>query len=949
MKSPLLLVLALALIAAPAGTVLLDDSFSTGNSQIQDLPNNSVWLFNGRTNNLRTDAPGSVTIDMTPAGGSSEAAWAFFTDAGKPVTLGTGDKLVVAVTFSTSGFLANGQDIRFGVLDSLGTRNTTNLAGGMNDATFIGDTGYGVDFYPSGTGNPFVLGRRATLSNANVFNNFGDFATVVGTGASDRQTLADDTPYTLTYTIERLTDSTTQLTTDVSGGNLSGLTFSGIENNSSPYSTFDYFAFRVSGTSFATKLSFSRLFVQFIPSAPKIIVQPQPLALTLQVGSSVSMAVAASGSALTYQWQKDGKSVTGNDSALTPTLALKNLQLADAGSYTAVVTNSGGSVASSPVALKVSTTPVPPAPIITTQPSSQIAVLGSAASLSVQATGAGPLYQWFKNGVLIPGATAATLTFNPAKVIDSGSYTVTISNSSGSVVSSAAQLTVVSAISAIGFFPWPGYTSRCVDGSLSLDFDAPVALGKTGKLRVINSAGKAVDTIDLANNPQTRSIGGTSFSYFPLIVTGKHVDIYFHAPLAYGETYTISADAGVLTDVTGAPWSGIQAADGWTFSTQASGPAPGLDTIQIAQDDSGDFCTVQSGIDYVPSGNTKLVTVSVAPGTYNEINYVTSTKPFIKVQGQDRDSTVIQYSNNANLNQGNNRSMFGVDAPDFTLENITLWNTTLKGGSQAEAFRGNNSRILLNHVNLKSYQDTLLLQGLGLVNDSYIEGDVDFLWGVGTVFVQNSEIKGVSSSGYYTQIRNTQTQNGMVFVNSRLSAPDGVTGMYLARIDPTVFPYSQVAFINSTMGPHIIADGWLLNNATTAPNVQFWEYKSVTPDGTPVDISKRAAFSRQLTDSEAAKWSDPAFVLGGWVPPTVTASLVGSKIVARWTGPTRRSGAAWIGLFNGHGALLSQRAIGNDGTSSGTVVFDADPSGVETRLFLDAAKAASTTSRVRKQ
>ena len=44
---------------------------------------------------------------------------------------------------------------------------------------------------------------------------------------------------------------------------------------------------------------------------------------------------------------------------------------------------------------------------------------------------------------------------------------------------------------------------------------------------------------------------------------------------------------------------------------------------------------------------------------------------------------MIQYANNANLNTGNPRAMFGVDASDFTLENITLYNTTPRGGSIA--------------------------------------------------------------------------------------------------------------------------------------------------------------------------------------------------------------------------------------------------------------------------
>jgi len=62
---------------------------------------------------------------------------------------------------------------------------------------------------------------------------------------------------------------------------------------------------------------------------------------------------------------------------------------------------------------------------------------------------------------------------------------------------------------------------------------------------------------------------------------------------------------------------------------------------------------------------------------------VRSNKPFISLVGEDREETVIQYPNNNNLNgaiTGLARAMFGVDANDFVLENLTLHNTTPHGG-----------------------------------------------------------------------------------------------------------------------------------------------------------------------------------------------------------------------------------------------------------------------------
>jgi pectin methylesterase-like acyl-CoA thioesterase len=348
----------------------------------------------------------------------------------------------------------------------------------------------------------------------------------------------------------------------------------------------------------------------------------------------------------------------------------------------------------------------------------------------------------------------------------------------------------------------------------------------------------------------------------------------------------------------------------------------------------------------VPDNNTQPTTITVRTGPpYTGIIHVPANKPFLTVRGEDRNLTVVQYPNNNSLNPTvSSRSTFGVDAADFTLRDITVVNTTPHGGSQAEAFRGNNLRILLDRVNLKSFQDTLMLQGGGFVNNSYIEGDVDFMWGSGAVYFQNSELKAVTSSGYYTQIRNGQGQNGNVYVNCRLTAADGVTGMYLARIDPTVFPYSQVVYINTAMGAHIIPAGWLLNNATTAPNVQFWEYKSTDATGAALNVSQRAPFSRQLSAAEAAQWSDPAFVLGGWSPLTLNVSASASSLRVHWTAAAGHSAADRVALFVAGVPFVSQRT--GAGTS-GDLEFPAISGPYEFRYFEDGdpAPRASISAR----
>jgi hypothetical protein len=83
-------------------------------------------------------------------------------------------------------------------------------------------------------------------------------------------------------------------------------------------------------------------------------------------------------------------------------------------------------------------------PRITSQPTSQTNILGSAAMFNVMAAGTQPLcYQWRFNGNPIAGATNATLTLTNLHLNQAGSYQVALSNLFGKVTSSNATLSVL--------------------------------------------------------------------------------------------------------------------------------------------------------------------------------------------------------------------------------------------------------------------------------------------------------------------------------------------------------------------------------------------------------------------------------------------------------------------------------------------------------------------------
>jgi pectin methylesterase-like acyl-CoA thioesterase len=296
----------------------------------------------------------------------------------------------------------------------------------------------------------------------------------------------------------------------------------------------------------------------------------------------------------------------------------------------------------------------------------------------------------------------------------------------------------------------------------------------------------------------------------------------------------------------------------------------GAKDLVAAADGSGDFTTVQAAINAVPANADTRTTILVRKGTYHELIVVPAEKKKLTLRGEDRKQTVIAATNNARLNPAR-REMFTLLADDFRLENITLHNTTLKGGSQAETIRVRADRVVLDRCDFKSFQDTLRLDGRVYVRECYIEGDVDFIWGAGTVYFDRCDILAVHD-GYLVQSRNGADRLGYVFVDCHIDTAPGLTRFVLARIDPGRFPQSHVAFINCAMGKSVTPAGWVFDGpgaAASKATTRFWEFQSTDLAGKPLDVSQRIAGSRQLTAADAAQQRNLAFVLGGadkWNP-----------------------------------------------------------------------------------
>lgn len=183
-------------------------------------------------------------------------------------------------------------------------------------------------------------------------------------------------------------------------------------------------------------------FSQYLTSTqapPKIV--SHPVKNIQPGGQPASFWVAATGRApLRYQWQKNGADIPGATSLWYTT---PPVTLVDSGStFRAVVSNSWGAATSSNAILAVTATVSDPA--LSAQPTNLTVLAGQPALFSVSAAGTAPLrYQWLKNGVAIPGATASSLALPATLSTDCGAtFRAVVSNPLGSVTSVAATLAV---------------------------------------------------------------------------------------------------------------------------------------------------------------------------------------------------------------------------------------------------------------------------------------------------------------------------------------------------------------------------------------------------------------------------------------------------------------------------------------------------------------------------
>ena len=199
-----------------------------------------------------------------------------------------------------------------------------------------------------------------------------------------------------------------------------------------------------------------------------------PTNKTVNASQSATLSAIVSNSApfsaepLTLQWQLNGNDVVG---ATNNSLTISNAFATNAGTYTLIAANCGGSSSASAVLSVVD-------PVITTHPMDQNIHGGSNITFVVTAVGSESLtYQWALNGTNLVGKTASTLVLTNVQTADAGTYVVLVTNDFGQAFSSNAVLSVF----------WP------------LEFQSSTILNNQARLILVGEPG-ATNAIEVSSN-----------------------------------------------------------------------------------------------------------------------------------------------------------------------------------------------------------------------------------------------------------------------------------------------------------------------------------------------------------------------------------------------------------------------------------------------------------------
>ena len=407
--------------------------------------------------------------------------------------------------------------------------------------------------------------------------------------------------------------------------------------------------------------------------------------------------------------------------------------------------------------------------------------------------------------------------------------------------------------------PTEGSTSASARGNIVLSFNERVKAG-TG-------------SVMLNGEELTGSFGSKSVTYA------------YHG-LSYGQQYTLSIGADAITDLSG---NAFPARDITFTVMERPQPIAKVFDAVVAQDGTGNYKTVQEAIDAAPTGRISPWLIFVKNGTYEELVTIPENKPFIHLIGQDKEKTVICYwinnggtndigweysTNNPNSKTYGKQGVVQVNSTDFYTENISYidsYGVERQAGPMGLAMSSRNDRQAFNNCQFRSYQDTWYTDvrnssARQYVNNCLIEGAVDFYYGAGDNFIENSTFRlAREGSVIVAPSHQAGTKWGYVMVNNVIDGKGGANKLGRAWQNQPM-----AVWINTTLKTTIAPEGW--SEWHIAPKL-FAEYNTMDADGQPVDLNNRRT-TYKVDDDKLAP---------GETSPVTRQAILSAEEAAKYT------------------------------------------------------------------
>ncbi|WP_418277515.1 pectinesterase family protein [Isoptericola jiangsuensis] len=314
--------------------------------------------------------------------------------------------------------------------------------------------------------------------------------------------------------------------------------------------------------------------------------------------------------------------------------------------------------------------------------------------------------------------------------------------------------------------------------------------------------------------------------------------------------------------------------------------------IVVAQDGSGDAGTIQEAIDLAPENSTERIEILIRPGVYQGRVDVDSAHPRLSFVGSTGDPTDVVITDDRAAGtakpEGGTWGTTGsatvtVSGAEFHATSVTFENAFDEAahpeisGHQAVAVKTRADKIVFDDVRFLGNQDTLYLDTPSAdvpsrvyVRDSYVEGDVDFIFGRATAVIEDSTIKALDRdsdpSGYvFAPSTSKDFAHGFLVVGSRFTTDAADGSFFLGRPwHPSSAPDNdpRVVVRDSWLGAHVKADPWTTMSGYDWAEGSNAEYRNSGP-GAKVDDDRP-----QLTRTEARDHEVADYLSGddGWAP-----------------------------------------------------------------------------------